>query len=665
MKNFLSKLKINPIIFYIISLLYLEFVARYVMTEQFFNVGLLYVVLFTIPFALLITCFTKTYNEKINKIISFIIFGIITIYFEVQLIFNNLFSVPFSFSTIGLADQALDFVTIIKDAIKSNILYVVLFLLPFIFMIIFNKKMDYTRYHKHTIITIFMMFIISYLSTFISLLPGYKEYDSTYKLYFNVDDQARIINKFGLLTYTKIDIKRQIVGYESTIIFEGFEEPEEDSPIIEEGEKDYGRNELELDFEKEASNKNIQTLNKYFANTSSSNKTEYTGMFEGKNLIFILAEGFNEIAVDESRTPTLYNMIHTGFDFTNFYSPVFLSTTGGEFQATTGLIPTQETLSAWKSKMPTIAYGLGNAFGNIGYRAQGYHDWTYSYYSRHKTMQTLGFNQYLGCGNGLEKLLHPSESERRKFSSPYQCRWLEFDTDMVDVTTPLYLGQEGNFVTYYVTLSGHSPYNGSDNVAKRHWDSVKDLNYSTSVKYYLAAQVELDKMLEDLVSKLEESGELENTVIALVGDHYPYTLSTSEVNEAATYTKDGIIEINHSNFIIWNSEMKEPIVVDKVGSQIDVLPTLLNLFGIEYDSRLILGKDILSNSEGIAIFSNHSWVTDYGWYQAGSKKFTLKDGMELENQEEYIKRTNTKVTNYFSISRLIVENDYYTYILGS
>ena len=111
--------------------------------------------------------------------------------------------------------------------------------------------------------------------------------------------------------------------------------------------------------------------------------------------------------------------------------------------------------------------------------------------------------------------------------------------------------------------------------------------------------------------------------------------------------------------------MEEPVVVEKVGSQIDVLPTLLNLFGIEYDSRLILGKDILSDAEGIAIFSNRSWVTDYGWYQAGSRKFTLKDGKELENQDEYIKRINAKVSNYYSISKLIVDNDYYTYILGS
>ena len=661
MKKLLSNLNIKVSIFYTIALLYLEILAKIIITKHFINDGLLYLILFTFPIVLLLTLLTKIFPKKVNKVLSFILLGIIIVYFEVQFIFYTLFSVPFSFSTIGLADQALDFVTIIKDAILSHFIPFFLFLIPFIVLIILNKKIDYERYHKHNVFTLIFMLIIAYLSTFVSLYPNRRESGSAYKLYYKLDNQASIIDKFGLLTYCKIDIKRQLFGYESEIILEGVEE-EPEIIIIKEGEKDYGFNELDLNFDKATNNKNIQTLNNYFSKSQASNKTKYTGMFEGKNLIFILAEGFNEIAVDEVRTPTLYNMIHTGFDFKNFYSPVFLSTTGGEFQATTGLIPTQESLNSWKSKTPTIAYGLGNAFGRIGYRTQSYHNWTYTYYKRQVTMKTLGFDNYLGCGNGLEKRLHTdAELSRMK----YACNWLEFDSDMVDVSVDDYLGKEGNFVTYYVTVSGHSPYNSGDNVARRHYDTVKDLNYSSSVKYYLAAQVELDKMLEELVKKLEESGELDDTVIALVGDHYPYTLSTEEMNEAATYKKDGTIEINRSNFVLWNNAMEEPVEVEKVGSQIDVLPTLLNLFGIEYDSRLILGKDILSQSEGIAIFSNHSWVTDYGWYQASSRKFTLRDGKTLDNESEYIKRINNKVTNYFSISKLIVDNNYYTYILGS
>ncbi len=646
----MKKLNIHPAIYYFITIIYLEIIAKITITNQFFNDGLIYMIIFTIPTVILLTLITKLFNPKTNKIISIILLLIITLYFGTQYVYATLFSVPFSFSSIGMADQALDFINIIKDTLIKYWYYILAIIIPFILFIIFNKKIDFNRYHKHSIISLIIMFIISYLSTFLLLIPNSNNDESAKKLYYNTDAPSAIINKFGVLTYTKIDIKRNIFGYESELIIVNPSNTNKDKK--DEEDIVLGDNKLDIDFSSlETDNKEIQTLNNYMNKSEATNQNQYTGMFKGKNLIFILAEGFNEIAVDEDRTPTLYKMVNNGFVFNNFYSPVFLSTTGGEFQATTGLIPTQEILSLWKKEQPTISYALGNALGNIGYRAQSYHDWTYTYYKRNITMETLGFSNYTGCGNGLEERM--------------DCGWLPFDSEMINVTTEDYLNKEGNFVTYYVTVSGHSPYNSGDNIAKKHYDTVESLEYSSSVKYYLSSQVELDKMLETLITKLEEAGELEDTVIALVGDHYPYTLSTDEMNEVSDYEKDGTIEVNRSNFILWNSEMEEPIIIDKVGGQIDVLPTLLNLFGVEYDSRLIVGKDILSNSDGLAIFSNRSWVSDYGAYNSSTRKFTLKEGKELDDINEYVKSMNTRVANAFSISKMIIDNDYYTYVLGS
>lgn len=652
LKTTIKNMEVKPIIFYFITILYLEIFIKGIVCGKIFDKGLIYLLIYTLPIVLFINIITKLGSNKINKIISFIITIILTIYFETQYIFYTLFSVPFSFSTIGLADQALDFTTIIKDTILTHFVPFLGLLLPLIILIIIRKKLNFQKYNKYKTISLIIMLIISYISTFIFLLPSKEEYGSSYKLYYQIDDSTSIIDRFGMLTYLKIDIKRQIFGYEAEIITEDVGDiPKKESEKDQPKEKEYGDNKLEIDFSTlESKNKNIQSLNNYFSQITPTKKNEYTGMFKGKNLIFILAEGFNEIAVDENRTPTLYKLVNNGFVFNDFYSPVFLSTTGGEFQATTGLIPTQETLKLWKSNTPEISFALGNAFGNIGYRVQSFHDWTYSYYKRNITMKTLGFNNYLGCGNGLEKRMN--------------CGWLPFDSEMVEATTKDYLGQEGNFVTYYVTVSGHSPYNVNDNIARNHFDTVENLEYSSSVKYYLASQVELDKMLEALIAKLQESDELDNTVIALAGDHYPYTLSTDEVNEVATYEKDGVMEINHSNLILWNNAMEEPIKVDNIGSQIDILPTLLNLFGIDYDSRLIIGRDILSNTEGLVIFSNRSWVTEYGKYDAINKQFTPKPGKEIEDVDTYIARINQRVSNAFSISKLLVETNYYKYVLN-
>lgn len=652
MKKLISKIKeikIQPVLFLTLSMIYLELIIKCVIIKDAFNIGLIYTLIFSIPFIVLFTILTKAFNEKINKVFMYLITIILVVYFEVQFVFNTLFDKQFfSFSTISLADQALDFTSIIKEAIANHLVIFIALLLPFIFLILFRKKMDYTRYHKYTNATLIIMLITTFLSTYLALIPVNHNENNSKDLYFNIDDQTAIINRFGLLTFARIDIKRQIMGYETKIIYDDYVLPiEAKDDVIEEVE--YGINILDLNLE-ETSNKNINTINTYVMNTEATTKNQYTGKFKGKNLIFILAEGFNEVAVDETRTPTLYKLVNSGFVFNNFYSPLFLSTTGGEFQATTGLIPTQETLSLWKNKKPTIRYALGNAFSNIGYRPYAYHNWTYTYYKRNLTMETLGFHNYMGCGNGLENRM--------------SCKWLPSDVDLVKQTTPDYLNQEGNFVTYYVTVSGHSPYNSSSNIAKNHWEKVENTNYSSDVKYYLASQVELDLMLEELIKELEEAGQLDNTVIALVGDHYPYTLSIDQMNEVSNYKKDDTIEVNHSNFILWSNDMKEPIVIDKVGSQIDVLPTLLNLFGIEYDSRLIVGQDILSDHPGIAIFSDRSWVSDYGSYFATRRQFVPKEGKELDDPDAYVRSINNKVANSYAISKLIIDNDYYNYILN-
>ena len=359
--------KFSPFLVFSIFLIYYELIIKYIMLKRVVDIGLVYLVIFLLPICLLFTLLTKCFNKTVNKIIMYLLVIVLSIFFEVQLIFYRLFSLPFSFSTIGLADQALDFVNIVKDSIVANIIPFSLFLLPIVVLIILNvfKAINFNRYSKATNFALFLMFLTSYGVTFLYLLPNKSASASDYKLYFNTDDAESIIDKFGLINYAKIDVKRQLMGYENEISIEKPKKVEKKEKKVEEPEEIvYKDNVLELQFN-DGNNKEINSLNEYFRNTLPSKQNEYTGMFKGKNLIFILAEGYNEVALDENRTPTLYKMVHEGFNFTNFYSPVFLSTTGGEFQATTGLIPTQETLKLWKQKQPKVSFALGNVFSKI------------------------------------------------------------------------------------------------------------------------------------------------------------------------------------------------------------------------------------------------------------------------------------------------------------
>lgn len=635
------KLK-SPFFIYFLQIIFLEMLCHYFFIKNTLNTSIIYIIVFSVTFALILSLITKLFSKILNKILTILLSFIITLYFEFQFIFFKLFSVPFSFNTIGLADQALDFLNIIKDAITSNIIPVLIMLIPFIFFIFVIKRLEYSSYDHYQLISYIFLIIASLTVDYCYLTHDKDASYSPYKLYNEVDDQIAIINQFGLMTYTGIDIKRTVFGFEIKDIKLSVDKILNVTDFQE--EIIYGKNKLDIDFNdliSKTDNKALRSMHEFFRDSESSNKNKYTGIFKDKNLIFILAEGFNEVAVSENRTPTLYRLIHEGFNFTNFYSPVFLSTTGGEFQATTGLIPTQEILKSWKSKEPTLSYALGHSFNTLGYDVNAYHDWTYTYYKRHLTMKTLGYDNYMGCNNGMEKLL--------------SCEWLPSDTLMMKETAPLYMNQE-HFHTYYVTVSGHSPYVKGANIVNKHYDSVKDLNISDGIKNYLASQIELDKALEELLKELEVSGHLDDTVIALVGDHYPYTLSTNEINEVSSIKKDDIVEVNHSNFILWSNGI-EPVTITKTGSQIDVLPTLLNLFGIEYDSRLIVGKDILSDYEGLAIFSNRSWVSDLGTYFANQRKFVPKEGITVDS--DYVDRINKRVSNAFIMSKLIIDNDYY------
>ena len=103
--------------------------------------------------------------------------------------------------------------------------------------------------------------------------------------------------------------------------------------------------------------------------------------------------------------------------------------------------------------------------------------------------------------------------------------------------------------------------------------------------------------------------------------------------------------------------MKEPIKVNKIGSSLDILPTVLNLFGVEYDSRLLIGKDILSDSEPLVIFSDRSFITDKGRYNAITEEFIPNEGVEIE--KGYVEKINEIIYKKYQMSRLILENDYY------
>lgn len=649
--------KINVIVTCFIIFTYLELVFRLFTSNRVFGMNLLYSSLYNLFLACLISFIASWGNNKTNKVLFFILIGFMCFIYALQLCVFKMFGFYFDLSLLGATDQVMTFYSEGIKVIIQNIVGVILFFLPFILLLIFKKYFAIRKINWKFNLIKLVSAIAVFLLFILSLNINKDSINSAYELYYHVSNNELNIKKLGVLNAFRLDLQRNIFGFEEKIsiidpndYYDEDDDPKEDDdkeePIV------YEYNNLDIDFDSliaSESNSTIRQMHEYFKNESGSLQNEYTGVFEGKNLILFMAESFNEIAVREDITPTLYKLVNSGFKFNNFYTPTISSTIGGEFQELTGLVAASGFLSPWKSGENYYPFGIATAFQNLGYNTYAYHNHTYTFQSRHKYLASLGFDNYLGCRNGLEDRINCNQ-------------WPESDVEMIDTTFDDYINSEEPFMVYYVTVSGHGDYGFNYSaMARKHKDDVANLNYSEKPLAYLAAQIELNDALELLIEKLDAAGKLEDTVIALVGDHNPYYLSLDEVNEISTYEKDEVVERNRSNFILWNSAM-ETIEIDKVGSQIDVLPTIYNLFGVQYDSRLIIGKDILSTEPGLAIFGNSSWVSDKGTYFSSSGKFVSKNGEEVS--EDYIKYMNRVVSNKITMSRYIMQNDYYRKVLG-
>ncbi len=423
--------------------------------------------------------------------------------------------------------------------------------------------------------------------------------------------------------------------------------------------EDYGVNALDIDFDAliaSETNSNIISIHEYVSSLDPTSKNEYTGLFEGKNLIVITAEAFSEQVINEELTPTLYRLANEGIKFTDFYQPAWGgSTSTGEYSVLMGLIPADGVNSMYKTIGCNVYYTMGAALGREGYSTLAFHNGTYTVYRRNETHTNLGFDDFLTFGSGLLDIQS----------------WSNYDVDTVSAILDNYVDDEP-FCWYWMTYSGHGSYKSGDSRTTRNIEQVREVlgdTYKDTTLYYFCYQMELEKALTTLVETLEEKGIADDTVIVICSDHYPYGLAKSasygnsedylldlyQVDSYDLYTRD------HNALIIWSGSIEgEDITVDEPVMSVDILPTLLNLFGVEYDSRLLVGRDVFSDAEALVIWPNHSFVTSEGRYNASTGEFILN----VEVDEDYLKRIKAIVSNKLSYSSNVFTYDYFNVIFG-
>lgn len=640
---------IPQFLYYSIFLIYMEACFLLFAFDKIHWLGFITCILFSISTALILSIITSMFNLKINKAITLITTGAVIFVFIAQLVYYNIyFSIISFYSIANGTSQVMEFWDKIIEVLFNMPFKILAFMLPIFITAVFGlKKINFNKSSLKSKAGLVLISIAIYFAGILTLFIPNNQLYSPKKVYYNAESPLLCSEKLGLLTAMRLDLRDQI--FKSNAVKSEFDEASDtsaeinESPIDKPAEK-IENNTINIDFDsliKDEKDPVIKNIHKYFQSAEATNKNDYTGLFKGKNLILVLGESFSPMAIDKNLTPTLYKMQNEGFKFTDFYTPIWpVSTSDGEYVTCTSLVPKEGVWSMKKSSSISLPFTMGNLMKNSGYSTFCYHDHTYTYYGRNLSHPNMGYQVFKAVGNGL------------KINSKI---WPESDVEMINASFNDYKGKKP-FLTYYVTVSGHLLYNKNNCMAVKNWSYVENLNYSTAVKAYLACNIEFDRAMELLIKKLEESKLLENTVIAISADHYPYGLNINEISELKGHQAEKNFELYENTFLIWNKGMK-PVTVNKAACSMDVVPTLSNLFGLNYDSRLLMGKDIMSDNEGLIIFSNRSWITDKGRYNAVTQEY--KSSVNPGDQA-YIDKINKIVKDKYTYSRLILDKNYYS-----
>ena len=561
--------------------------------------------IFTLLWISLILCICLFSKKKIGKIIYILFFILSLALYLVNNIYYSMTGVFFDFSMVLLASEGSEY---LLDAIKNCDLSVYLFLIPifitFVLAIKVYPKEEHKSY-KGIIVTIFI-FILLHSVTPVFLGKANEELTwSTWRnprnIYNSFNDNNKAIKVSGLYEYT-------VRNFYITFL-----------------KSDEGANQKDLDFLKEEYSKEKEV-----------NKNKYTGKYKDNNLIIVQLEGLDSWLINKNDTPTLYNMMKNSINFTNHYSYYNGggSTFNSEFAVNTGFItPLSYTQNAYTFNKNSFPYSLAHLFKEQGYTVNAFHMNTKEYYSRGTNYKNWGYDNYYGL----------VDQNTYKDNSYYLDRELLLNEEFKEKM----FGSE-KFVDYIITYTNHMPFSPEKGNCKMLLDL--DSKENENVSYDLTEEdcvrrqaKETDYMMELLVKELKEREIFDKTTIVVLTDHYLYTLSDKTILDKYKNTSNNLI--NHTPFFIYTNN-KDKKTIKTVTSQLNVLPTVLNLFGIDYNPNYYIGQDALSNNYQKLVF-----FSDYSWYDGN----VYVDGGVVTNNK-YINQNALEEKNY-NVNYLIKKND--------
>lgn len=632
-----------------------EMIFKLINKSNIFDISTLRIFLGLNIFCAIISFILGFANHIVKKIVTSILVFASSIYTCAQLGFFNFLGVYISFQTSSQLGAVKDYV---KDFIRSFKPEFFLVFIPFVLIILiyifFSKKMnnEKIRLKSNVIISssILVASIVLYAVTI--LTPGLQNKYQTVtnkKLFLTASNPSLTVEQFGTLGFCFLDLKTLTFpvileeNYSINTNYNGSSTITEYSREIDDS--------IWVKVIDEEADKKMNSLNNYFINRKITDKNEYTGLLEDKNLIVIMMESVNDIFINPEYYPNFYKLVSEGWYWENNYSPRnSCATMNNEFSGMTSLYSIYNTCTASRYKTNSYYESMFNIFNNSNYVTFSAHNYTDAYYPRKTIHPNMGSGEYFS----VEKL-------GIDYSNEY-INWSNDDDFMAEILNIIDSKTEENkrFMTWLTTVSSHQPYSVDSIQGNRYYDLTEDTDYPEDIRRYMSKLKILDDGLGILLEGLEDRNILDDTVIVLYGDHYPYGISTDNLNIVLDYDTKEYYNAERVPFVIYNSEL-ESKVYSEYTSYINILPTLANLFNLEYDPRLYLGTDLLSSDyESRVVFADGSWKNENYYYDATKNKVTNFTDKELSLDE--LKLINDDINTKINVSNNAIKNNYFDYL---
>lgn len=669
MKKYINKnIILNTIINFTFMIL-IEIIFKIVNFFNLIDISSIRIILGSFIISFIISSIEYFIPKKLHKYINILFIFVCSFYSWLETGFNNFIGVYMSFGTSSQLGAVIDY---IREFVLSFKWYYYFTMLPFILIILYYifydkkiknkykinisknnyKLLNKTMFVKKILLSFMLLNIISslYLITvFAPFMQNKLQVVKTKELLINPSVPSITVKQYGIVGFGILDVKHYLFPTNESYEYNVDNEKRHNNNLNKTRKFDDTKWEELINNE---TNTTLNTLNKYFINNKITDENEYTGLYKDKNLIVIMMESVNDIIINKEDYPNFYKLYSEGWHWENNYSPRNSCSTGNnEMSGMTSLYSIYNTCTANIYKDNTYFESIFNLFNKNNYYTFSAHDYTEHYYYRHIIHSNMGSQKYYG----VEELGIDYSSQYKNWAS---------DEDFMKVVNDIINNVDSDkFMTWLTTVSSHQPYYYSSIEGDKYLSLYDNLDLKIDLKRYKSKLKILDNALGILIDGLTASGKLDDTVIVLFGDHYPYGLSTNTINSVLDYDTGVDYESERVPFVIYNSKM-EPKVFKEYTSYVNILPTVANLFGLNYDPRLYMGTDLLSKDyKSLVVFADGSWKNEYAYYNAS--KSDIEYFTDKTYSIEELQQINNNISNKINMSSLAIKNNYFNYLYSS